>query len=296
MIYSYRVTPIFFSHSKLLSNKFSSISSSSLSSSSSSSNIIKSLYLSDLKGQGKDVERLGKLLSNVFTKGDVIYLRGDLGAGKTSFSRGFIRSKLNNEDQPITSPTFLLSLEYPTPLSYSIFHMDLYRLKKISNKEDSKKVNRGTVANFQFLNIPSIFTNHLCLIEWPDILGEDGPKEYVEIKLKIDKDKPIDNIEEEEEEDNEEDEIEDDIEDNIEKIINEKDNNEDDNINDNDNNDEEDDDEEDNKNIIKNYNLISSLSSNSFPRSLEIIFYGQKWNNQIIEIEKIFNEFQTSSH
>jgi tRNA threonylcarbamoyl adenosine modification protein YjeE len=82
-----------------------------------------------------DIEYFGFLLSKVIDTGDVILLRGNLGAGKTTFARGFIRSKYNDNKMIITSPSYLLDNTYEyEDLSIhigkikSIHHMDLYRL------------------------------------------------------------------------------------------------------------------------------------------------------------------------
>lgn len=60
----------------------------------------------------KDMEDVGAILSIGTGPGDVILLGGDLGAGKTCFSRGFVRARTGNMDQRVTSPTYLLSNTY----------------------------------------------------------------------------------------------------------------------------------------------------------------------------------------
>lgn len=60
----------------------------------------------------EDMEDVGSVLSMQSQKGDVIFLDGDLGAGKTCFSRGFIRAKTGLFDMKVTSPTYLLSNVY----------------------------------------------------------------------------------------------------------------------------------------------------------------------------------------
>jgi len=60
----------------------------------------------------QDMEDLGAILSMETGPGDVILLGGDLGAGKTCFSRGFVRAKTGDWQQKVTSPTYLLSNTY----------------------------------------------------------------------------------------------------------------------------------------------------------------------------------------
>lgn len=61
----------------------------------------------------QDMEDVGAVLSMGTLKGDVLVLDGDLGAGKTCFSRGFVRARTGLADIRVTSPTYLLSNTYP---------------------------------------------------------------------------------------------------------------------------------------------------------------------------------------
>jgi hypothetical protein len=62
----------------------------------------------------EDMEDVGAVLSVGTKGGDVLVLDGDLGAGKTCFSRGFVRARTGFTDMRVTSPTYLLSNTYPT--------------------------------------------------------------------------------------------------------------------------------------------------------------------------------------
>jgi tRNA threonylcarbamoyladenosine biosynthesis protein TsaE len=92
--------------------------------------------------------------------GDVILLQGDVGAGKTHFARSLIQSRL---DQPedVPSPTFTLVQVYETA-QFDIWHADLYRL---SGPDEVVE-----------LGLDEAFETAICLVEWPDRLGDLAPK------------------------------------------------------------------------------------------------------------------------
>ena len=72
-----------------------------------------------------ETEQLGARLARVLEPGDVIAFRGDLGAGKTAFTRGLARGLGIRE--PVTSPTYTIVNEYPQG-RLPLFHFDMYRL------------------------------------------------------------------------------------------------------------------------------------------------------------------------
>lgn len=99
--------------------------------------------------------------------GDVILLQGDVGAGKTHFARSLIQARLDRaEDVP--SPTFTLVQTYET-VSVDIWHADLYRLTSTSEVEE--------------LGLLAAFETEICLVEWPDRLGDLAPLDALHLSF-----------------------------------------------------------------------------------------------------------------
>lgn len=96
----------------------------------------------------------------------VICLRGDLGSGKTVFTKGFAQAMGIKEE--ITSPTFNIIKEYTTG-DMPLYHMDVYRLD-------------GKVDD---LGIEEYFTKDgVTIIEWADMIEDYLPEERLDIKFK----------------------------------------------------------------------------------------------------------------
>ena len=73
----------------------------------------------------KETENLGAALAARLKPGSVIAYKGDLGAGKTAFTRGLARGL--GADEPVTSPTYTIVNEYLSG-KMPLFHFDMYRL------------------------------------------------------------------------------------------------------------------------------------------------------------------------
>jgi tRNA threonylcarbamoyladenosine biosynthesis protein TsaE len=112
--------------------------------------------------------RLGKILKG----GDVICLKGELGAGKTAFAQGV--GEALDITEPMTSPTFTFMQEYSARISgefVRLIHMDLYRLRY---PEEVEVI--GVEDTFQ--------PDTICLIEWPEIAEDYLPDNFLEISIK----------------------------------------------------------------------------------------------------------------
>ena len=105
-------------------------------------------------------------ISALAAPGDIIALKGDLGSGKTTFARGFIRARGGLEEVP--SPTFTLVQVYELG-SAMVWHFDLYR---VTSPEEAWE-----------LGIEDAFAEGISLIEWPERLGPLMPPRRLEIEF-----------------------------------------------------------------------------------------------------------------
>jgi tRNA threonylcarbamoyladenosine biosynthesis protein TsaE len=99
--------------------------------------------------------------------GDIVLLKGDLGAGKTTFTQGLGKALRVNEAD-VNSPTFILMNYYEGRLP--VYHFDFYRINKMEEL--------ATVDLEEYF-----YGRGVCVIEWPERLGELAPKEYFQIDL-----------------------------------------------------------------------------------------------------------------
>jgi tRNA threonylcarbamoyl adenosine modification protein YjeE len=109
---------------------------------------------------------LGAALARRLQAGDVVFLQGDLGAGKTTLARGLIEAWTGETDAP--SPTYTLVQTYDGAAG-PLWHMDLYRLKQPDDVME--------------LGLEEALGVALLLIEWPDRLGPYAPPDRIEIAL-----------------------------------------------------------------------------------------------------------------
>lgn len=119
----------------------------------------------------EETEALGRKIGNALKKGDVVSLRGSLGAGKTVIAKGIARSL--GIDEAIVSPTFTLVQEYDG--REKLYHLDIYRL----SGEDEFE----SMGGEEFL-----YPNGITLIEWSEKIDSMLPDGTIYIDITINDD------------------------------------------------------------------------------------------------------------
>ena len=123
----------------------------------------------------KKTEELASQLSKRLKPGNIVFLYGEMGVGKTTFVRYLINKFQNNNNlklTEVTSPTFNLLNEYQLN-KIKINHYDLFRIK--SNRE------------IKDLDLFENNNSSITLIEWPEII-EKKPKNLIELFFEYEKD------------------------------------------------------------------------------------------------------------
>ena len=113
------------------------------------------------------LEKLAKSFGRLAEAGDVICLTGDLGAGKTTFTKAFARGM--GIEEHITSPTFTIIQEYPGKIP--LYHFDVYRIDDPLELEEI-----GYEEYF--------FGNGVTIIEWADMIKDLLPLEAMWIEIR----------------------------------------------------------------------------------------------------------------
>lgn len=116
----------------------------------------------------RQTKSCGKKLAQLLEGGDIIGLRGELGAGKTCLVRGVAEGLGVGEKAWIRSPTFTLINEYHGRLP--VYHIDLYRVSGHAEQEG--------------LNLREyLYGDGVCLVEWFEYLPADETEEFLEVNL-----------------------------------------------------------------------------------------------------------------
>jgi tRNA threonylcarbamoyladenosine biosynthesis protein TsaE len=117
----------------------------------------------------EDMRVLAVRLAQILKMGDVLALRGDLGAGKTSFTRSLVNA-LAPAPEEVPSPTFTL-LQIYDKQQPAIWHFDLYR---IEDERDILELGWEDAVRFG-----------VVVVEWPERLGGFLPKDRLEIDIQF---------------------------------------------------------------------------------------------------------------
>ena len=115
----------------------------------------------------QDTYDLGKKLGESCKAGDIILLNGDLGVGKTIFTKGF--GKGLGIEEPISSPTFTIMQIYEQG-RLPLYHFDVYR---IADPEEMDEIGHEDY----------FFGKGVCLIEWASLIEELIPEHATEIRI-----------------------------------------------------------------------------------------------------------------
>ena len=122
----------------------------------------------------EDTQNFSKNISKIVSAGDIIFLYGEIGVGKTTFVRFFINHLENKnriKNSEVLSPTFNILYDYEVG-NIKILHYDLYRLK---NYKDISQLGMFETSN-----------DSIKIVEWPELI-ESKPKDRVDIQFQYSK-------------------------------------------------------------------------------------------------------------
>ncbi len=112
----------------------------------------------------EELQALGERLGHLLAKNDVLILTGELGAGKTTFTKGLAKGL--QISQMIKSPTYTIVREYEGRLP--LYHLDVYRIEGDADSIDLDEF---------------IFGGGVAVIEWGNLLGDALPDAYLELEI-----------------------------------------------------------------------------------------------------------------
>ena len=121
----------------------------------------------------EETEEAASLLASCAAPGDIICLDGDLGAGKTVFTKGFAKGL--GIAEPVVSPTFTILQEYEGE-KFPLYHFDVYRI------EDPAEMEEVGIDEF-------FYGSGVCLIEWASLIAELIPEDAWHVHIEKDPEK-----------------------------------------------------------------------------------------------------------
>ncbi|HEX6946701.1 MAG TPA: tRNA (adenosine(37)-N6)-threonylcarbamoyltransferase complex ATPase subunit type 1 TsaE [Acidimicrobiia bacterium] len=118
-----------------------------------------------------DTMALAGRLAALLRPGDVIVLKGSLGAGKTLFTGGLAAGL--GVEETVTSPTFILMREYRSGF-LPLIHVDVYRLGSLNEFEDLEVVERAR--------------DGVLVVEWGDAVENGLPEDHLRVEIEVEED------------------------------------------------------------------------------------------------------------
>tara|TARA_B100001123_G_C15318818_1_gene1027183 strand:+ start:22 stop:477 length:456 start_codon:yes stop_codon:yes gene_type:complete len=122
----------------------------------------------------EDTQSFSKNISKIINAGDIIFLYGEIGVGKTTFVRfliNYLESKNGIKNSEVLSPTFNIVYDYDIK-DIKIQHYDLYRLQ---NYKDISQLGMFETSK-----------EYIKIVEWPELI-ESKPKDRIDILFKYSK-------------------------------------------------------------------------------------------------------------
>ena len=122
----------------------------------------------------EDTRKLSENISKIINEGDIIFLYGEIGVGKTTFVRNiinFLENKNKIKKSEVLSPTFNIVYDYNVG-NLKILHYDLYRVK---NYKDISQ-----------LGMFETYLDHIKIVEWPELI-KHKPKNRIDILFEYSK-------------------------------------------------------------------------------------------------------------
>jgi len=119
----------------------------------------------------EELPAVAKTILGEYPDDRIFIFRGDLGAGKTTLIKEICKQLLVSD--PTNSPSFAIVNEYNTSSGQKLFHFDFYRIRKLEEVYDI-----GYEEYF--------YSGNYCFIEWPEIVEEILPKQYVDVEISWD--------------------------------------------------------------------------------------------------------------
>lgn len=118
----------------------------------------------------EDTVTLGAKLAKGLKPGDVVALIGDLGSGKTVFTKGIARGLGVKDARYVNSPTFVVIKEYKGRIP--LYHFDLYRLDHRTSLDE---------MNYE----EYFYGGGVTVIEWADKIRKILPERYIEVRMSV---------------------------------------------------------------------------------------------------------------